>query len=206
MIAPGSKKDPKRGGFIVGNGLLFSRSLPGGSQVPPGYHFGPFLAPFWKVFWYSFLACSPWRACPRRRQAQQILCQKIGESCLPPEHASPKIGDSCSPPPPRQISQNCSWAWTNDKQSGPEFATATPPLQTPWRANSAVSKGSGGVTPHGVFDKGGTTLGIPPFPSKITSRGTFLAPLGHPGRPCQIQTPKRSKKSFSKRPKCVQTA
>ena len=75
------------------------------------------------------LPCSPLRACPRKRQALQILRQKIGGSCLPPGHASPKIGGGCSPPPPRQISQNCSWAYTNDKQSGTEIATATPPLK-----------------------------------------------------------------------------
>ena len=51
---------------------------------------------------------------------------------------------------------------------------------------------------------GGTTLGIPPFPCKIISWGTFLAPLGHPGRPCQIYTQKGPREYLSKWPKCVQ--
>ena len=49
------------------------------------------------------------------------------------------------------------------------------------------------------------TLGIPPFPSKITSWGTLLAPLDQPWRPCQIYTQKKPRELFSKRPKCVRT-
>ena len=63
-----------------------------------------------KDFLYFSIPCSPLLACPRKRQARQFFCQKIGGSCLPPGHASPKIGDSWSPTPPREISQNCSWA------------------------------------------------------------------------------------------------
>ena len=121
------KKAPKSLPVLRWNGVLFSRSFLGGSQVPPGYHFGLILVPFLKDFLYFSLPCSPLLACLRKRQARQILCQKIGDSCLPPGHASPKIEGSCPPSPKRQISQNCSWALDKRQQSGTEFATALPP-------------------------------------------------------------------------------
>ena len=54
--------------------------------------------------------------------------------------------------PPSQISQICSWA-LDKRQAIRNRIRDTRPPQAPWQANSVVSKGSGGVTPHGVFDK-----------------------------------------------------
>ena len=95
------QKGPSFGRFFLNLRGYFwhgrSWGLLGGSQMPPGYHFGLVLAPFLKDFLYFSIPCFPLLACPRRRQARQILCQKIGDSCLPPGHASPKIGGTCPP-------------------------------------------------------------------------------------------------------------
>ena len=137
MWLPGSKNASKMGEFVMGKWGLFSEPLPSGSLVPPGYHFGLILVPFLRDFLYFSLPCSPLLACLRKRQARQILCQKLSDSCLPPRHASQKIGESCLPhqgtPIPKlavaalpllqlRFHKTVPGPWTNDKPSGTDLS------------------------------------------------------------------------------------